>query len=76
MRIQNQKLRFMRNNNQKNNFSDLEFWGSARDIIDKKNQRRFIEGQIKGAKLSKRLIILNTIIAFLALVVSIISLFK
>lgn len=66
----------MRNNNQKNNFSDLEFWGSARDIIDKKNQRRFIEGQIKGAKLSKRLIILNTIIAFLALVVSIISLFK
>lgn len=26
----------MRNNNQKNNFSDLEFWGSARDIIDKK----------------------------------------
>ena len=66
----------MRNNNQKNNFSDLEFWESARDIIDKKNQRRFIEGQIKGAKLSKRLIILNTIIAFLALVVSIISLFK
>ena len=66
----------MRNNNQKNNFSDLEFCGSARDIIDKKNQRRFIEGQIKGAKLSKRLIILNTIIAFLALVVSIISLFK
>ena len=26
----------MRNNNQKNNFSDLEFWGSDRDIIDKK----------------------------------------
>ncbi|MEJ8768500.1 hypothetical protein [Prevotella sp. HCN-7019] len=66
----------MRNNNQKNNFNDLEFWGSARDIIDKKNQRRFIEGQIRDAKLSKRLIILNTIIAFLALVVSIISLFK
>ncbi len=67
----------MKKFNNYNNYKDgLDYYGPYREMRDKENLRYFIEGQIKDAKLSKRLIIFNSIVAFLALVVSIIALFK
>lgn len=61
--------------NNYNNKEGLDYYGPYMEMRDKENLRYFIEGQIKDAKLSKRLIIFNSIVAFLAFIVSIIALF-